>query len=79
MLRESGIEVSEHNLVHIGGRDAGIRNRIRGNTYNEAFNRLGIEPPKRRMRPSHDAAGHCDLLAEISSRSLTKVQLADYT
>ena len=78
LLREACVEVPEDDLVHIGGRDAGIRNRIRSNPYDQALDRLGIEPPERRMRPSHDAAGHDGLLAEISSPSLTKWQLVGH-
>ena len=78
LLREAGVEVPEDDLVHIGRRNASIRDRIRGNTYDQALNRLGIEPPERRMRPSHDAAGHGGLLAEISSPSLTKWQLVGH-
>jgi hypothetical protein len=78
LLREPGVEMPEHDLVDIGGRDAGIVKRIRGNPYDQALDRFGVEPPERCVCPSHDAAGHGGLLAEISSSSLTKWQLADH-
>ena len=58
LRREAGVEMAEHDLVDVGGRDAGIGQRLVGDPDDEAFDGLGVELAERRMRPSDDAGGH---------------------
>ena len=58
LRREAGVEMPEHDLVDIGGRNAGIGKRLVRDLDHEAFDGLGIELAERRMRPSDDAGCH---------------------
>ena len=58
LRREAGVEMPEHDLVDVGGRDAGIGQRFVRHPDHEALDRLGVEFPERRMRPSDDAGCH---------------------
>jgi hypothetical protein len=62
LRRKSGIEVPEHDLVDLAGRDAGIGQSFVGDTHDQALHRLAVETPERGMRPSHHASGHLCLL-----------------
>ena len=58
LWRETGIEVPEHDLVDIGRRNAGVRDRLGRDTDHEALDRLGVELSKRRVRPTDDIGCH---------------------
>ena len=58
LRREAGVEMPEHDLVDIGGGNAGVRQRFVGDADHEALDGLGIELAERRMRPSDDAGCH---------------------
>ena len=58
LRREAGVEMAEHDLVDIAGRDAGIGQRLVGDLDHEAFDGLGVELSEGRMRPSNDAGSH---------------------
>ncbi len=66
--REPGIEMAEHDLVHIARLDAGIRERIARDPGDQALDRLVRKPAERGMGPSDDTGGHGGL---PDSRCLT--------
>src|SRR5580700_2209728 len=58
LWREARVEVPEHDLVNIGGRDAGVIERTGGGANDQAFHRLAFEPAEWRVGPADDARGH---------------------
>ena len=58
LRREAGIEMAEHDLVDVLGRDAGVGQRLARDPHNQAFDSLTGELAERRMGPSDDAGGH---------------------
>ena len=65
----------EHDLVDIGGRDAGIGERIGRHPHDQALDGFAFELAERRMRPSDDAGGHGDLL--LGDRSYAVARYAE--
>ena len=64
--------MAEHDLIDIGGGNAGIGERIPGDPYDQAFDRLALEPAEGCVSPTHDASGHGALL---SSRPILRFLL----
>ena len=58
LRRESRIEMAKHNLIDIGGGDARIGKGLVGDLDHQAFDGLGVEFAKGRMRPTDDAGCH---------------------
>ena len=58
LRREAGIEMTEHDLVDIGRRHAGVGERAGRDPHDQALDGLAVELPERRMGPSDDASGH---------------------
>ncbi len=58
LAREAAIEGAEINLVDVGGRDAGILQRVARDADDERFDILALELAEFRMGPSDDAGGH---------------------
>ena len=50
--------MSEHDLVDVGRRDAGIGERAGRDPHDQALDGLALELAERRMGPSDDASGH---------------------
>ena len=65
LRREAGVEVTEHDLVHIGRGDTRVGERVIGHAHDQAFDRFGIEPAEHRMGPSDHTGGHERLLRRI--------------
>jgi hypothetical protein len=55
---KAGIEVAQHDLVDVGGRDACVCKSIGRYPHNQAFDGLSGEFSKGRMGPADDACGH---------------------
>src|SRR5262249_36048713 len=55
---EAGVEMTEEDFIDISRSYASIGERLTRDLDDQAFDGLGIEPPKWRMRPSDDATGH---------------------
>ncbi len=60
--REAGVEVAEHDLVDVGGPDAGMGDRLARDPRHQALDGLALEPAEFRMGPSDDASGHVPCL-----------------
>ena len=58
LRRETGVEMTEHNLVDILRRDAGIGKCFARDLNDETFDRLASELAERRVGPAYDASGH---------------------
>ncbi len=58
LRREAGVEMTEHDLVDILRRDAGIGQRLAGDVDDETFDRFAGELAERRVGPTYDASGH---------------------
>ncbi len=62
LRRKAGVEVAEHDFVHIARLDAGVRQRFARHLDDQAFDGLAAELAERRMCPTHDAGGHAGSL-----------------
>ena len=78
LRREAGVEMAEHDLVDISGRNAGVRHRLVGDLGDKAFHGLGVKLSEGRMRPSDDAGCH-GVLPEISLACVLADWRCDFT
>ena len=67
LRREAGIEVAEHNLVDVLCRNSGVGERLARDLDDQTLDGLAGELAEGRMRPSHDAGGHVNSVAEFWS------------
>ncbi len=66
---KAGVEMAEHDLVDVLGRDAGMAQRLAGNLHDKAFDALAIKLTEGGVGPTDDAGGHRSLLfAELWSQ-----------
>src|SRR5437660_6277573 len=54
--------MAEHDLVDVAGSHASIAERLGRHPYDQALDRLALEPAERGMGPSNDACRHGGLL-----------------
>jgi hypothetical protein len=62
LRRKAGVEVAQHDLIDVRGRDSGVREGPIGHLDNETFDGGPVQPAEWRVSPTDDAAGHCGLL-----------------
>ena len=65
----------KHDLIDIGGGNAGVREGLVGNPDHEAFDGFGVELAERRMRPSDDAGCH-GCLPETAANRLERDEIS---
>src|SRR5690606_20226936 len=58
LRREAGVEMPEHDLVHVIRADAGMVQRLRRDLDDQALDGLVLQLAETRMRPADDACGH---------------------
>ena len=61
LCRKAGVEMPEHDLVDVLGRDAGIGQRLAGHPHDQAFDALTAELSEGGMGPADDTGGHRSL------------------
>jgi len=60
--REARVEMTEHDFVHVGGRNPRVGQRFARDAHNQALDRFSLEAAERRVRPADDASSHGNLL-----------------
>ncbi len=62
LWRKPGVEMAEHDLVHVLGGDACVGHRLGRDAHDQAFDALAIKLTKRGVGPANDCRGHFPLL-----------------
>ena len=55
--------MAEHDLVDVGGGNPGIRERLLGDPYDQALDRLALKSAEGGVCPANDASSHDALLS----------------
>ncbi len=63
LVREPGIEVTQHDLVDVARPDPGVAERLLRDPDHQALDRLSLEASELGMGPTHDASRHGSLLS----------------
>ena len=62
LRRKARVEVAEHDLVDVLGRDPGVGQRLAGDAHDQAFDSLAIKLTEGGMGPTDNGCGHRRLL-----------------
>jgi hypothetical protein len=55
--------MAEHDLVDVGGGNPGVRERLLGDPYDQALDRLALKSAEGSVGPANDASSHDALLS----------------